>query len=127
MLPGDRNEERAFVAQILGPLAENSSRAMELRETLRNYIACNLSPTATAARMVMHRNTIRNRVHLATEELGINLEEAELFALSAALEICRWRGASALTPACTTQHSNGESAQPFRLARRQTGGLGNQR
>ena len=127
MLTGNRDEERAFVAQILGPLAENNARAMELRETLRNYIACNLSPTATAARMVMHRNTIRYRVHLATEELGINLEESELFALSTALEICRWRGASALTPRCTTAHANGESAQPFRLARRQTGGLDSDR
>jgi hypothetical protein len=71
----------------------------------------------------MHRNMIRYGVRLATEGLGINLAESELLALSAALEICRWRGGSALKPQCTTAHANGESAQPFRLARRQTGGL----
>jgi hypothetical protein len=121
MLTGDPDEERDFVVLILGPLAENTDRAHELRETLRNYIACNLSPTMTAARMVVHRNTIRYRVQQASDELHIALDDTDLFALSAALEICRWRGASVLPSTPTGSRPKHEQAKPFRLARRRLG------
>ena len=121
MLTGDPDEERHFVALILGPLADNTDRAHELRETLRNYIACNRSTTATAARMVMHRNTIRYRVQQACDELGIALDDTDLFALSAALEICRWRGVSVLPSTSTGSRPKHEPAKPYRLARRRLG------
>jgi hypothetical protein len=121
MLTGDPDEERGFVALILGSLADNTDRAHELRETLRNYIACNRSTTTTAARMVVHRNTISYRVQQASDELGINLDDTDLFALSAALEICRWRGASVLVSRSTGSRPKSDPAIPFRLARRRVG------
>jgi hypothetical protein len=121
MLTGDPDEERDFVALILGSLADKTDRAHELRETLRNYIACNRSTTATAARMVVHRNTVSYRVQQASDELGINLVDTDLFALSAALEICRWRGASVLVSRSTGLRPKNDPAIPFRLARRRVG------
>ncbi|WP_420751755.1 PucR family transcriptional regulator [Rhodococcus sp. O3] len=98
MLAGDLTEMRTFVAGMLGPLAEDTDRAAELRETLRVHLSCNRSPAATAARMNLHRNTIRYRIQQATEELRRDLEDIDPFTLTAALEICRWYGHGVLVP-----------------------------
>ncbi|WP_068155169.1 PucR family transcriptional regulator [Rhodococcus phenolicus] len=105
MLTGDLTEMRSFVAGTLGPLAENTDRTAELRETLRVHLSCNRSPATTASRMNLHRNTIRYRIQQAAEELGRDLEDLDPFTLSAALEICRWYGHSVLTP--RTRHHPG--------------------
>ncbi|MBH0122935.1 PucR family transcriptional regulator [Rhodococcus sp. NPDC003382] len=98
MLAGDLTEMRTFVAGMLGPLAEDTDRAAELRETLRVHLSCNRSPATTAARMNLHRNTIRYRIQQATEELRRDLEDIDPFTLTAALEICRWYGHGVLIP-----------------------------
>lgn len=98
MLTGDLAEMRSFVAGALGPLAEDTDRAAELRETLRVHLSSYRSPATTASRMNLHRNTIRYRIQQATEELGSELEDLDPFRLFSALEICRWYGHRVLTP-----------------------------
>lgn len=98
MLTGDLAEMRSFVTGTLGPLAEDTDRTAELRETLRVHLSCNRSPATTASRMNLHRNTIRYRIQQATEDLGRDLEDIDPFRLAAALEICRWYGHRVLTP-----------------------------
>lgn len=102
MLTGDLTEMRGFVAGTLRSLAEDTPRTAELRETLRVHLSCNRSPALTASRTGLHRNTIRYRVQQAADELGHDLDDADPFALAAALEICRWYGHDVLAPRGST-------------------------
>ncbi|WP_280181586.1 PucR family transcriptional regulator [Nocardia farcinica] len=98
MLADDLDELTAFVTATLGPLAVDTVRTAELRETMRIYLSCHRSPAATAEKMSMHRNTVRYRIQQVTEEFGDVIDRAEPYRLASALEICRWYGRTVLTP-----------------------------
>lgn len=88
-----QNEQRAidFVTATLGRLAENTSSAARLRETLRVFLEEAENAPKTAARLHTHRNTILQRVARATELLGYAPGERRL-AVELALELRRRLG-----------------------------------
>lgn len=87
----------AFVAAVLGSLADDDARSEQLRETIRAFLAANCSYTETAKRTMFHRNTVYLRVQQAVEQYGLRLD-ADTLTVALALEICRWYGARVLSP-----------------------------
>ncbi|MGC0364433.1 DNA-binding PucR family transcriptional regulator [Rhodococcus sp. 27YEA15] len=102
MLDDDPDALGQFVGRVLGPLSVDTVRNAELRETLRNYLAHHRSPAAAAESMILHRNTIRYRIQQIIDDFGHPIENIDSYALTSALEICRWYGSAVLSPAKTT-------------------------
>lgn len=75
-----------FIHDTLRGLAEDTTRAARLRETLRVYLAEASNAPRTADRLHTHRNTIRQRIESATELLGYDPEQHRL-AVELALEL----------------------------------------
>jgi hypothetical protein len=74
LLLRDITRAREFVEAELGCLAANDGTAARLRETLLTWLATG-SHVSAAARLGVHENTIRNRVHQAEELLGVALHQ----------------------------------------------------
>ncbi|MEV3860186.1 helix-turn-helix domain-containing protein [Streptomyces sp. NPDC050095] len=70
LLTADTEHARWFARGVLGPLAGGTSRARELRETLRAYLAEGRSPQGAAERLFVARNTVTYRVRRAEEAMG---------------------------------------------------------
>lgn len=87
----------AFVAAVLGSLADDDARCEQLRETIRAFLAANCSYTETAKRTMFHRNTVYLRVQQAVDLYGLRLD-ADTLTVALALEICRWYGGRVLAP-----------------------------
>jgi DNA-binding PucR family transcriptional regulator len=65
---------RSFTERLLGPLADyDASRHAELLPTLREFLACDGSWSACAARMYVHVNTVRYRISRIEELTGRDL------------------------------------------------------
>lgn len=71
-----QNDElaRTFVKAELGPLAEDTTEAERLRETLDASFRFG-SHVAAAQYLELHEHTVRNRLHKAEELLGHSLQE----------------------------------------------------
>lgn len=65
---------RTFVDAELGPLAQDTSEAARLRETLEASFRFG-SHVAAAEHLQLHEHTVRNRLHKAEELLGHSLQE----------------------------------------------------
>ncbi|MGN7135014.1 PucR family transcriptional regulator [Rhodococcoides corynebacterioides] len=88
---------RIWILEVLGPgLAADTANAERLRETLRVYLSCERSLAAAAARMTMHKNSIRYRVDNAEKLLPRPLNSDRL-AVEVALAACHWLGSSVLS------------------------------
>ncbi|MEN4447588.1 PucR family transcriptional regulator [Mycobacterium sp. SMC-21] len=87
----------AFVAAVLGSLADDDARCEQLRETIRAFLAANCSYTETAKRTMFHRNTVYLRVQQSVDQYGLRLD-ADTLTVALALEICRWYGGRVLAP-----------------------------
>jgi hypothetical protein len=70
---------RAWVAEILGSLADDDEANARLRETLRVFLAENGSFKATAERLILHKNTVQYRIGKARAGLGRPVEENRLY------------------------------------------------
>lgn len=97
LLADEPAELAAFVVAVLGALADDDARCLQLRETIRAFLAANCSYTETAKRTMFHRNTVYLRVQQAVEQYGLRLD-ADTLTIALALEICRWYGARVLSP-----------------------------
>ena len=73
LLMQDDELARSFVAAELGPLAEDSSEAARLRETLDASFRFG-SHVAAAQHLNLHEHTVRNRLHKAESLLGRPLQ-----------------------------------------------------
>lgn len=73
LMSNDVEAARDWVRSVLGPLAENSEANARHRSTLLTFLRHDLSYTATAAAMTMHKNSIRYRVEIAESLLGTDL------------------------------------------------------
>lgn len=69
---------RAWVRSVLGPLADDTEANSRHRGTLLTFLHHDLSYTATATAMTMHKNSIRYRVEMAEAALGSNLTRNRL-------------------------------------------------
>ncbi|MBM7516331.1 PucR family transcriptional regulator [Nocardioides nitrophenolicus] len=89
LLSRDLPVTRELVRRSLGSLAEDTDGAARLRETLLAFLEERESYVATAARVHLHKNTVKYRVDRAVEARGRPLGEERLD-LELALIACRW-------------------------------------
>lgn len=66
----DRAELQSFTSDVLGPLAEPTSEAADLRETLRVLLDTNFNVAEAARNQFFHYNTMRYRVTKLERLLG---------------------------------------------------------
>jgi hypothetical protein len=92
LLCADRVAAEAWVAHVLGPLADPGDPCTRLRETLRVFLATGGSYAASAQRLRVHRNTVKYRVRRALEVRGRPLGDDRLD-VELALLACAWLGA----------------------------------
>ena len=69
---------RATIEELLKPvLALHPDKAQVALETLRAYLDCGRSISATAEALHVHRNTVRYRIERVLERLGLDLDEPD--------------------------------------------------
>lgn len=95
LLTRDLAATRHLVHVTLGDLAAGSRSAERLRETLLTFIEARESYVATAARMHLHKNTVKYRVDKALEARGGPIGDDRLD-LELALIACKWLGPEVL-------------------------------
>jgi DNA-binding PucR family transcriptional regulator len=95
LMASDLESARAWVADILGPMAIDDEQQQRLRETVRVFLAAGGSYTAAASQLTMHKNSVQYRVRKAEELLGRQLTENRLD-VELALKLCHWLGAAVL-------------------------------
>ncbi|MGN6721926.1 MAG: PucR family transcriptional regulator [Marmoricola sp.] len=91
----DLDATREWVCGVLGDLALDTEGAERHRSTLLTFLRHDMSYTATAEAMVMHKNSIKYRVTAAEGMLAKPLAESR-FDVHVALGVCRWLGRGAL-------------------------------
>lgn len=89
----DLPSTRAWVGELLGPLAEDTPQAQVLRETLSEYLAVGESHVRTAERMNLHRNTVQYRIGKALHSLPARHDRMDL---AVALTVCDYLGPAVL-------------------------------
>jgi DNA-binding PucR family transcriptional regulator len=94
LICADRNAARRWVSATLNELAIDDEPHARLRETLLTYLSTG-SYTATAARMVIHKNTAQYRVGKAEEALGAPIGERRAD-VELALRACHYLGRAVL-------------------------------
>lgn len=77
LLSSDSARVHGFVQRELGPLAEDTPRAADLRRTLLAYLAAERSTSRAASLLHVAKNTVTYRVNQATELLGRDLSERQ--------------------------------------------------
>jgi DNA-binding PucR family transcriptional regulator len=87
---------RSWVWATLGDMAIDDEPHSRLRETLWVFLSTG-SYTATAERMVLHRNSVQYRIRKAKEALGSPIEDRRAD-LELALRACRYLGRAVLRP-----------------------------
>jgi len=97
LLSADVEATRAWVHQVLGPLATDDDHSARLRETLRVFLATGGSYTASAAQLAMHKNSVKYRVEKAEQERGRPIRSHRLD-VELALHACHWLGHAVLNP-----------------------------
>ncbi len=75
MLTENMDAACAFVARELGPLAERTPHAADLRSTVLQYLADESSPHAAARVLHVSRNTVAYRIKRASELLGYDVAD----------------------------------------------------
>jgi PucR C-terminal helix-turn-helix domain/GGDEF-like domain len=88
---------RSWVWTVLGELAADDDHNANLRQTLRVFLACGASYTATADRLTLHRNTVQYRIRKAEEALGQPTQQ-DRANVELALKACLHLGATVLRP-----------------------------
>ena len=88
---------RDWVAETLGPLADDDDHNARLRDTLRVFLQENGSHKTTAERLTLHRNTVQYRVHKAEESLNRPIIQDRL-RIELALLAAQWLGSAVLRP-----------------------------
>jgi len=96
LLANDIESTRSWVAEVLGRLAADNEQMRVLRETLRVFFLTGESYTDTAARMKLHRNTVKYRIAKALEQ-GDTVISSNRIDLAVALNVCHFLGPAVLT------------------------------
>lgn len=97
LLGHDVTAARAWVGEVLGPLAAAGDSDERLRETLRVFLRTGASYKAAGAELHFHVNTMKYRVQRAIERRGRTIT-ADRLDVEIALLLCQWYGAAVLSP-----------------------------
>lgn len=97
MLGESLSDARAWVREVLGPLATDSVNDARLRETLGTFLRHGSYKTA-AEELNLHFNSVKYRVLRATERRGTSVTDDRLD-VELALLICHWFGTAVLEAA----------------------------
>lgn len=82
----DHGQAAAFVARVLGPLADDDESTYRVAMTLAVYLQENRSPARAAQRLTVHPNTVSYRVNQAESILGRSVD-SDAFEVSVALAL----------------------------------------
>jgi DNA-binding PucR family transcriptional regulator len=85
----DLKAARAWVGEVLGPLASATDVDERLRETLRVFLRTGSSFKAAADELHLHSNSVKYRVQRAIERRGKPITDDRLD-VEVALLLCRW-------------------------------------
>lgn len=88
---------RRWVREVLGSLARNTEDAARQRETVRVFLESAENYSDTAARLLLHRNTVKYRLTKAEDELG-RPPGARRMDTQLALATCHVLGGVVLSP-----------------------------
>jgi DNA-binding PucR family transcriptional regulator len=91
---------RSWVWATLADLAIDDEQHARLRDTLQVFLSTG-SYTATAERMVLHKNSVQYRIRKAEQALGAPIDDPHAD-LELALRACRYLGQTVLRPAADT-------------------------
>lgn len=97
LLGGEVEAARAWVAEVLGPLACATDSDERLRDTLRVFLRTGSSFKAAGELLHFHVNTMKYRIQRAVERRGRPIAEDRLD-VEIALLLCQWYGAGVLSP-----------------------------
>lgn len=97
LLGVDLDAARAWVNEVLGPLACATEGDERLRGTLRVFLGTGSSFKAAGEKLHYHVNTMKYRVRRAVERRGRPIDEDRLD-VEIALLLCHWYGPSVLRP-----------------------------
>jgi len=100
-LAEDLPATRRWVGEVLGPLARDTADAARQRETIRVFLESAENYSDTAARLLLHRNTVKYRLTKAEDELGRAPGERRMDT-QLALTTCHLLGGAVLTPTTAT-------------------------
>lgn len=96
LLARDLDSTRAWVWEVLGPLAEHTDTAAQLRLTLSTYFTTGESHLHTAHKLNLHRNTVKYRIN---KFVTPHLADHDRLDLALALQACEFLGTRVLKPA----------------------------
>jgi DNA-binding PucR family transcriptional regulator len=85
----DLEHARAWVGDVLGPLASATDSDERMRETLREFLHTGSSFKATADKLHLHVNSVKYRVGRALERRGKPITDDRLD-VEVALLLCHW-------------------------------------
>jgi DNA-binding PucR family transcriptional regulator len=85
----DLEQARAWVGDVLGPLASATDSDERMRETLREFLHNGSSFKATADELHLHVNSVKYRVQRALERRGRPITDDRLD-VEVALLLCHW-------------------------------------
>jgi DNA-binding PucR family transcriptional regulator len=85
----DLEQTRAWVCDVLGPLASATDSDERMRETLREFLHTGSSFKATADALHLHVNSVKYRVQRALERRGNPITDDRLD-VEVALLLCHW-------------------------------------
>ncbi|MEV6772421.1 helix-turn-helix domain-containing protein [Nocardia sp. NPDC051030] len=97
LLVDEPEELASLIRRVLGSLAHDDDKTELLRDTLEVFLAEGGSYARTAAKLLVHRNTVQYRIQRVTGKHGVNLT-GDTFDLRFALGVCRWHRRAALVP-----------------------------
>lgn len=96
LLARNLDAARAWVGEVLGPLADDTEQAAMLRVTLGTYFATGESHLRTAERLTLHRNTVKYRVGKALGDPTRAPATHDKLDIALALQACEYLGSSVL-------------------------------
>jgi DNA-binding PucR family transcriptional regulator len=97
MICADVPAARSWVWATLGDMAIDDEPYARLRDTLQVFLSTG-SYTATAERMVLHKNSVQYRIRKAEEALGAPIDDRRAD-VELALRACQYLGHTVLRPA----------------------------
>ncbi|EME66562.1 hypothetical protein G352_04430 [Rhodococcus ruber BKS 20-38] len=96
LLARNLDAARAWVGEILGPLADDTEQAAMLRVTLGTYFATGESHLHTAERLNLHRNTVKYRINKALGDPTSAPAVHDKLDIALALQACEFLGNAVL-------------------------------